>query len=276
MSLKIDLNKEFILMAGPCVIESRDLVLEIASEMKSICERLNIQYVFKASFEKANRTSSSSFVGPGLDKGLKILEEVKKKCDVSLITDVHLPEQTAAAGEVVDILQIPAFLCRQTSLIQAAVKTKRTVQIKKGQFLSPQEMDYVAEKAISFGAKKENIFLCERGVTFGYNNLVVDMRSLEVMKKTGHPVIFDATHSVQRPGLGKGVTSGERCFIPALTRAAAAVGVSGFFMETHPHPEKALSDGPNMVPLNKMSELLEQVVEFSQAYKRTKASTFHL
>jgi len=266
MSITVDKNKNFILMSGPCVIESEDLVFEVAETMKAICERLNIQYVFKASFEKANRTSAGSFTGPGMEKGLQILAKVKKQLALPLITDVHLPEQASAVAEVVDILQIPAFLCRQTEMIKATVETGKTVQIKKGQFLSPPEMQYVAEKARSFGGTKENIFLCERGTTFGYNNLIVDIRSFEIMKQTGHPVIFDATHAVQRPGLS-GTTSGDRHFVPALAKAAAAVGVSGYFMETHPQPDKALSDGPNMVPLNKMEALLKQLMAITEASK---------
>jgi len=245
------------LISGPCVIESEELCLDVARALRKICGRLGIQYVFKASYDKANRTSASSFRGPGLEQGLEILRRVGERVGVPVLTDVHTEQQAAAAGEVVDILQIPAFLCRQTDLIRAAVATGKIVNIKKGQFLSPQEMEPVVAKARSAGGTK--LLLTERGTTFGYNNLVADMRSLPIMSRLGFPVIFDATHSVQLPGGGGNKSGGQREFAPVLARAALAAGADGVFMETHPRPDEALSDGPNSVPLSEMQDVLRQL-----------------
>lgn len=247
-----------ILISGPCVIESEQLCLDVAGKLKEITDKLGIQYVFKASFDKANRTSHKSFRGLGIDRGLEVLSKVKKVTPV--LTDVHDLDQIDRVSEVVDWMQIPAFLCRQTDLIQAAANTGKPINIKKGQFLSPQEMRNVVEKAKSTG--NQNVYACERGTSFGYNNLVVDMRSLSIMREFA-PVIFDATHSVQQPG-GQGTSSGgQRQFIPILARAAVAVGIDGLFMETHPNPDKALSDGPNSWPLDQMECLLEELYGFS-------------
>jgi 2-dehydro-3-deoxyphosphooctonate aldolase (KDO 8-P synthase) len=251
------------LIAGPCVIENEKLCLQVAASLKKTCASLGIFYVFKASFDKANRTSAKSFRGIGLENGLKILAKVGAAFDLPVLTDVHNEVQVTAAAEVADILQIPAFLCRQTDLINAAVATGRIVNLKKGQFLSPQEMGRVAEKAKHAGAKK--ILITERGTTFGYNNLVADMRSIPIMKSFGFPVIFDATHSVQLPGGGGNKSSGQREFAPVLARAALAAGVNGLFIETHPQPERALSDGPNMIPLAEMSPLLKNLLKFFNA-----------
>lgn len=245
------------LIAGPCVIESEKLCLTVGARLKQACDRLGIYYVFKASFDKANRTSSQSFRGPGLEAGLAVLSKVRTELQVPVLTDVHSETQTALAARVVDILQIPAFLCRQTDLIAAAVKTGRIVNLKKGQFLSPAEMGRVVEKAQAEGARK--LLVTERGTTFGYNNLVADMRSIAIMRRFGFPVIFDATHSVQLPGGGGDKSSGQREFAPILARAAVAAGANGVFIETHPCPEKALSDGPNMIPLAEMPALLSKL-----------------
>lgn len=242
--------KRLFLIAGPCVIENRELCLRIASALKRTCDQLGIFYVFKASFDKANRTSGASFRGPGLDAGLAVLADVRARIGVPVLTDVHSDAQAEAAAHAVDILQIPAFLCRQTDLIAAAVQTGKIVNIKKGQFLSPAEMGQVLEKAKSAGGKK--LLVTERGTTFGYNNLVADMRSIPIMRRIGFPVIFDATHSVQLPGGGGTKSGGQREFAPVLARAALAAGANGLFIETHPDPNKALSDGPNMIPLNEM------------------------
>lgn len=258
-------DKPFFLIAGPCVIESEELVLSIASELKAITERLGISYVFKASFDKANRSSSHSHRGPGMEKGLAILAKVRQEIGVPVLTDVHEDTSVEEVAKVVDILQTPAFLCRQTNFIQRVAKTGKPINLKKGQFLSPWEMKNVVDKAKAVG--NEQLFCCERGYTFGYNNLVSDMRSLEIMKDTGCPVVFDATHSVQLPG-GQGSSSGgQRQFIPVLARAAVAVGIAGLFMETHPNPDKALSDGPNNWPLAEMESLLKQLVAIDQAVK---------
>jgi 2-dehydro-3-deoxyphosphooctonate aldolase (KDO 8-P synthase) len=243
------------LIAGPCVIENEKLCLWVASSLKKTCDRLGIFYVYKASFDKANRTSIHSFRGPGLEEGLKVLAKVRAEFGVPVLTDIHTEAQAASAAEVVDILQIPAFLCRQTDLIVAAAKTGKVVNIKKGQFLSPAEIGQSIEKAKSTGAKK--ILLTERGTTFGYNNLVVDMRSIPILKKFGWPVIFDATHSVQLPGGGGDKSSGQCEFAPVLARAALAAGANGVFIETHPRPDRALSDGPNMIPLIEMAAVLK-------------------
>src|SRR5262245_59843189 len=235
------------LIAGPCVIESEAVCLRIAKTLQRACDRLGIFYVFKASFDKANRTSAKSFRGPGVVEGLKTLARVRRDVRVPVLTDVHTEEQAAQAGATVDILQIPAFLCRQTDLINAAVRTGRMVNLKKGQFLSPPEISRVVEKARRAGGRR--LLVTERGTTFGYNNLIVDMRSLAILRELGCPVIFDATHSVRMPGAGGDHTTGQREFAPVLARSAVAAGATGLFIETHPHPDAALSDGPNMIPL---------------------------
>jgi 2-dehydro-3-deoxyphosphooctonate aldolase (KDO 8-P synthase) len=254
------------LIAGPCVIENEKLCLQVAGALKKTCAALGIFYVFKASFDKANRTSAKSFRGPGLDEGLRVLGKVRAEFGVPVLTDVHTETQAAIAGEVVDILQIPAFLCRQTDLIEAAAVTGQIVNLKKGQFLSPAEMGQVVEKARRAGAEK--ILLTERGTTFGYNNLVADMRSIPILKRSGFPVIFDATHSVQLPGGGGDKSSGQREFAPVLARCALAAGANGLFIETHPRPERALSDGPNMIPLAEMPALLRGLLKVFNAVKR--------
>ena len=248
-----------ILIAGPCVIENEKLCLQVASALKRTCDRLGVFYVFKASYDKANRTSAKSFRGPGLEEGLAVLAKVRARVGVPILTDVHTEAQTATAARVADILQIPAFLCRQTDLIEAAVRTGRIVNLKKGQFLSPEEMGQVAGKAKSAGGKK--LLLTERGTTFGYHNLVADMRSIPIMRQFGFPVIFDATHSVQLPGGGGDRSGGQREFAPVLARSALAAGASGIFIETHPEPERALSDGPNMIPLASMPALLKSLLK---------------
>ena len=253
------------LIAGPCVIENEKLCLWVAAALKRTCDRLGIFYVFKASFDKANRTSAKSFRGPGLEAGLEVLAKVRAQVGVPVLTDIHTEAQAAIAGETVDILQIPAFLCRQTDLIEAAVVTGKIVNLKKGQFLSPAEMGQVVEKAKGAGGKR--ILLTERGSSFGYNNLVTDMRSIPVMKRFGFPVIFDATHSVQLPGGGGDKSGGQREFAPVLARAALAAGANGIFIETHPRPERALSDGPNMIPLIDMPALLKGLLKVFKAVK---------
>jgi len=245
------------LIAGPCVIESEILVLETASAIAEIANDLGIPYIFKASYDKANRTSISSFRGLGIVAGLKILKKVKDELNLPILTDVHEVQDISQVAEVADVLQIPAFLCRQTDLLCAAAKSGRVVNVKKGQFLSPWDMTNVVNKLQEAGTRK--IFLTERGVSFGYQNLVVDMRSFPVMRKVGYPVVFDATHSVQLPGGGGTYSSGQREFVAPLARAAAAVGCDGFFMEVHPRPEEALSDGPNMVRLSELKGLLQQL-----------------
>jgi 2-dehydro-3-deoxyphosphooctonate aldolase (KDO 8-P synthase) len=255
--------KRFALIAGPCVIESEALCLEIARTLQKMCQRLGILYIFKASYDKANRTSAKSFRGPGLNEGLAVLGAVREAVRVPVLTDVHSEKQAAAAAEVVDILQIPAFLCRQTDLIHAAVRTGRIVNIKKGQFLSPQEMGQVIKKAAQSGARR--LMVTERGTTFGYNNLVADMRSIPIMKGFGAPVIFDATHSVQLPGGGGDKSAGQREFAPVLARCAIVAGADGLFIETHPNPDRALSDGPNMIPLSEMQQLLSNLVRLHAA-----------
>lgn len=256
-------SRRFSLIAGPCVIENEALCFKVAASLRKTCERLGINYVFKASYDKANRTSGKSFRGPGLDEGLAVLARVREKFAVPVLTDVHTEDQARAAGEVVDILQIPAFLCRQTDLINTAVATGRIVNVKKGQFLSPQEMGQVVSKAVGAGAKK--LLVTERGTTFGYNNLVSDMRSIPILKRYGWPVIFDATHSVQQPGGAGDKTAGQREFAPVLARAALAVGADGLFIETHPEPDKALSDGPNMIPLGEMPAVLKGLLKIFEA-----------
>lgn len=267
----VGLDKPFFLMAGPCVIESEEMVMEIAKEMKAICDDLGIHYIFKASYDKANRTSVSSFRGPGIEKGLEILARVRETVGVPVVTDVHTEAEVPLVAKYVDVLQTPAFLCRQTDFICACARTGKPVNIKKGQFLAPHDMINVIEKARAAareaGVNEDNFMCCERGASFGYGNLVSDMRSLAIMRETGAPVVFDATHSVQLPG-GNGKSSGgNRAFVPVLSRAAVAVGVSGLFMETHPDPDCAKSDGPNMVPLARMRELLTGLVAIDRVVK---------
>jgi len=261
------LDKPLFLIAGPCVVESRELQVETAGRLKEITGRLGVPFIFKSSYDKANRTSGKSFRGLGMDKGLEILAYVKKQIGVPVLTDVHEKDEVKPVAAVVDVLQTPAFLCRQTDFIHAAASAGKPVNIKKGQFLSPQEMRNVVEKARE-ASKADNIMVCERGFSFGYNNLVSDMRSLAIMRDTGCPVVFDATHSVQLPG-GQGTASGgQREFIPVLARAAVASGISGLFMETHPNPAQALSDGPNAWPLGMMAELLETLVALDRTVKK--------
>jgi 2-dehydro-3-deoxyphosphooctonate aldolase (KDO 8-P synthase) len=263
------LEHPFFLIAGPCVIESEQLALETASQLKAITSRLGIPFIYKSSFDKANRSSIDSFRGPGMQEGLRILENVRREVGVPVLTDVHEDTDIGAVAEVVDVLQTPAFLCRQTNFITRVASAGRPVNIKKGQFLSPWEMKNVADKALSTGNRQ--IMVCERGVSFGYNNLVSDMRSLAVMRDTGCPVVFDGTHSVQLPG-GRGDSSGgQREFIPVLVRAAVAVGISGLFMETHPDPANAKSDGPNAWPLDRMEALLNTLKKLDEV---TKAAGF--
>jgi 2-dehydro-3-deoxyphosphooctonate aldolase (KDO 8-P synthase) len=258
-------DRPFFLIAGPCVIESEALVLDVAGRMKEITGALGIPYIFKASFDKANRSSKSSFRGPGIAEGLRVLDEVRRQVGVPVLTDVHEDTPLAEVAAVVDVLQTPAFLCRQTNFILNACSQGRPVNVKKGQFLSPWEMANVVEKARSTG--NQQVMVCERGFSFGYNNLVSDMRSLAIMRATGAPVVFDATHSVQLPG-GQGTASGgQREFVPVLARAATAAGVAGIFMETHPDPAKALSDGPNAWPLDRMRSLLAVLREIDAAAK---------
>ena len=262
----VGLEHRFFLIAGPCVIESLQLQLDVAGQLKEITGALGIPFIFKSSFDKANRTSGTSFRGPGLEEGLKVLGEVKRQLGVPVLTDVHEYTPMDEVAAVVDVLQTPAFLCRQTDFIQKVASAGRPVNIKKGQFLSPWEMKHVAAKAKATG--NGQIMVCERGASFGYNNLVSDMRSLSVMRDTGCPVVFDATHSVQLPGGMDGKSGGQRQFVPVLSRAAMAVGIAGIFMETHPDPDKALSDGPNAWPLPKMKALLENLIAFDDAAKR--------
>ncbi len=245
-----------VLFAGPCAAESYDICMEVGTAMKKICRDLGIDYVFKASYDKANRTSAESYRGPSMKGGLEILARVKRDLEVPIVTDVHESHQCEEVAQVADVLQIPAFLCRQTDLLIAAAKTGKAVKVKKGQFMAPEDMKYAVDKVRDAG--NENIFLTERGTTFGYHNLVVDMRSLPVMRQFA-PVIFDVTHSIQQPGGLGGKSGGQREFAPYLTRAAAAAGVDGFFIETHPNPSKALSDGPNMVPLKEMTDFLKMI-----------------
>ena len=252
-----------ILIGGPCVIESEQLCLTVAASLARTCRKLGITYIFKASYDKANRTSSASFRGPGPEAGLAILARVRAKIGVPVLTDVHTAAEVAAAAGVADVLQIPAFLCRQTDLIVAAVRTGRIVNVKKGQFLSPPEMGQVVKKAESAGGRK--LLVTERGTTFGYNNLVADMRAIPILRTFGCPVIFDATHSVQLPGGGGDKSSGQREFAPVLARSAVAAGADGVFIETHPEPDRALSDGPNMIPLAQMPRLLATLVKVRAA-----------
>jgi len=262
-------EQPLFLIAGPCTAESEQLCVDVAARMKDVCGRLGIPYIFKASYDKANRSSGKSVRGPGLDGGLRILEAVRTKVGVPVLTDVHDQADVAVVASVVDVLQTPAFLCRQTDFIHAVASCGKPVNIKKGQFLAPGDMKNVVDKAREANGGADNLMVCERGVTFGYNNLVSDMRSLAIMRETGCPVVFDATHSVQLPG-GQGTTSGgQREFVPVLARAAVAVGISGLFMETHPCPEKAWSDGPNSWPLARMESLLVTLVALDRAVKAT-------
>jgi 2-dehydro-3-deoxyphosphooctonate aldolase (KDO 8-P synthase) len=268
---QIGLDQPFFLIAGPCVIESRELAFETAQRLQAITEELGIRFIYKSSFDKANRSSGTSFRGLGMDAGLKILADVRDKYSVPVLTDVHDISQVDAVAAVVDMMQTPAFLCRQTDFIEACAATGKPVNIKKGQFLAPRDMVQVVNKAraaaLKAGHAGDNLLVCERGASFGYNNLVSDMRSLAIMRETGCPVVFDATHSVQLPG-GQGTSSGgERQFVPVLARAAVAVGVAGLFMETHPSPAHALSDGPNAVPLDRMHTLLTALVKLDRVIK---------
>lgn len=265
------LDRPFFLLAGPCVIEGEQMAVDIAGTMKAITDELGINYVFKASYDKANRTSGKSFRGLGMDEGLRILATVREKVGVPVITDVHTTEEVPVVAKVVDILQTPAFLCRQTDFIRACAVSGLPVNIKKGQFLAPGDMANVVAKAREAareaGLSEDRFMVCERGVSFGYGNLVSDMRSLAIMRETGCPVVFDATHSVQLPGGNGTCSGGQRQFVPVLARAAVAAGVSGLFMETHPNPACALSDGPNAVPLDKMKGLLESLLELDRVVK---------
>ena len=255
------------LIAGPCVIESEGMVIEVAGKLKEMTDKLGIPYIFKSSFDKANRSSNKTFRGFGISEGLRILQEVKQQIDVPVLTDIHTEDQVEEVASVVDVLQTPAFLCRQTDFITSVAKSGKPVNIKKGQFLAPQDMIQVVAKAKEANGGIDNIMVCERGVSFGYNTLVSDMRSLSIMRDTDCPVVFDATHSVQQPG-GKGDRSGGQSeFVPLLARAAVSSGISGIFMETHPNPKEALSDGPNAVPLNQMNELLETLKELDSIVK---------
>ena len=261
------LDKPLFLIAGPCVIESRQLAMDVAGTLKAICMEVGIPLIFKASYDKANRSSDKSFRGLGMDKGLEILGDVRKQIGVPVLTDVHDTSEISAVAAVVDVLQTPAFLCRQTDFIHAVASAGKPVNIKKGQFLAPADMKNVVDKARS-ASKADNIMVCERGATFGYNNLISDMRGLMVMRDTGCPVVFDATHSVQLPGGQGNASGGERKFVPVLARAAVAAGIAGIFMETHPNPEKALSDGPNAWPLQHMKVLLHTLKQLDTLAKQ--------
>lgn len=268
----VGLDRRFFLIAGPCVVESEQLQMDVAGQLKEITAALGIHFIFKSSYDKANRSSGASFRGPGMDKGLEILAKVKKDLQVPILTDVHTEAEIPAVSQVVDVLQTPAFLCRQTDFIRAVAQSGRPVNIKKGQFLAPHDMKNVIDKARAAakeaGLPEDSFMACERGASFGYNNLVSDMRSLSIMRETGAPVVFDATHSVQLPG-GNGISSGGmREMVPVLSRAAVAVGVAGLFMETHPNPPCALSDGPNAVPLKHMKALLETLVALDDVTKK--------
>ena len=262
------LEQPLFVIAGPCVVESLQLQLDVAGALKEVCADLGMPFVFKSSYDKANRTSGRSFRGPGLDEGLRVLAEVRRQIGVPVLTDVHATDEVPAVASVVDVLQTPAFLCRQTDLIEAVARSGKPVNIKKGQFLAPADMVQVVAKARAAGGA-DNIMVCERGYAFGYNNLVSDMRALAIMRATGCPVIFDATHSVQLPGGQGNASGGERRFVPVLARAAVAAGISGIFIETHPDPDRALSDGPNSWPLARMRELLETLRSLDAAVKHT-------
>ena len=256
------MKKDFVVIAGPCVIESEEMVMRLAEKLKKDLEGFSVDFYFKASFDKANRTSLDSFRGPGIEEGLRILDKVKQVCGVKVATDIHLPEQADPVAEVADIIQIPAFLCRQTDLLVAAAKTGKKINVKKGQFLAPWDMRNVVKKLENSGNR--DIMLCERGTSFGYNSLVVDMTSIMEMKKFGHPVVFDATHSVQKPGGAGSSTSGNREYVPYLAKAAVAAGADGLFLETHFEPDNALSDGPNMITVDKVKDLIEKCLEIRE------------
>jgi len=265
----VGLNQPFFLIAGPCVIENESMTMSVAEQLKETTSSLGINFIFKSSFDKANRSSNNTFRGHGIEEGLRILEKVKKEFDLPVLTDVHTEDQVKSVAEVVDVLQTPAFLCRQTDFIHAVAKSGKPVNIKKGQFLAPQDMSMVVKKAKEANGGVDNIMVCERGVSFGYNTLVSDMRSLSIMRDTNCPVVFDATHSVQQPG-GQGDRSGGQSeFVPLLARAAMAVGISGIFMETHPNPSEALSDGPNAVPLDNMKDLLRTLQGIDHLVKQS-------
>ncbi|MBU6193563.1 MAG: 3-deoxy-8-phosphooctulonate synthase [Burkholderiales bacterium] len=268
----VGIDRPFFLIAGPCVVESLELQVEVAGHLQEATRELGIPFIFKSSYDKANRSSGSSFRGPGMERGLEILAQVKRQLGVPVLTDVHTESEIGTVASVVDVLQTPAFLCRQTDFIRAVAQSGKPVNIKKGQFLAPHDMKHVIDKARAAaseaGLDTDRFMACERGASFGYNNLVSDMRSLAILRETQAPVVFDATHSVQLPG-GQGTSSGgQREFVPVLSRAAVAVGVAGLFMETHPNPAKALSDGPNAVPLRHMKALLSQLVELDRVVKR--------
>ena len=268
----VGLTQPFFLIAGPCVVESEQLQMDVAGALKEMTTKLGIPFIFKSSYDKANRSSGSTFRGPGMERGLEILGKVKRELQVPVLTDVHAEDEIAAVAAVVDVLQTPAFLCRQTDFIRAVAQSGKPVNIKKGQFLAPHDMRNVIDKARAAAREKglpeDNFMACERGVSFGYNNLVSDMRSLAIMRETGAPVVFDATHSVQLPGAQGSSSGGQREMVPVLARAAVAAGVSGLFMETHPDPAQALSDGPNAVPLKHMRALLESLIELDHVTKR--------
>ncbi|TKC82615.1 3-deoxy-8-phosphooctulonate synthase [Trinickia terrae] len=270
---EVGLDQPFFLIAGTCVVESEQMTIDTAGRLKEICAKLNVPFIYKSSYDKANRSSGKSFRGLGMDEGLRILSEVKKQLGLPVLTDVHSEEEIEPVASVVDVLQTPAFLCRQTDFIHACARSGKPVNIKKGQFLAPHDMKNVIDKARDAareaGLSEDRFLACERGVSFGYNNLVSDMRSLAIMRETSAPVVFDATHSVQLPG-GQGTSSGgQREFVPVLARAAVATGIAGLFMETHPNPAQAKSDGPNAVPLNRMADLLETLITLDRAVKRT-------
>ncbi len=272
-NFEVGLNQPFFLIAGPCVVESEQLQMDVAGELQNITRALGIPFIFKSSYDKANRSSGTTFRGPGIEKGLEILAKVKKTLNLPLLTDIHTEAEIAQASAVADVLQTPAFLCRQTDFIRAVAQSGKPVNIKKGQFLAPGDMKNVIDKARAAarekGLSEDNFLACERGTSFGYNNLVSDMRALAIMRETQAPVVFDATHSVQLPG-GQGTSSGGQSeFVPILARAAVAVGIAGIFMETHPNPAKALSDGPNAVPLKNMRNLLEQLLALDRVVKKT-------
>lgn len=268
-ALAIGPDRPFFLIAGPCVAESEALCVEVAGHMKALCQGLGIPYFFKASYDKANRSSAGSFRGLGIDKGLAILDAVRRQVGVPVVTDVHTEADIDAVASVVDVLQTPAFLCRQTDFIQAVAATGKPVNLKKGQFLAPHDMKQVVEKARQANGGADTLMVCERGASFGYNNLVSDMRSVAILRETGCPVVFDATHSVQLPGGLGHASGGQREFVPVLARAAVAVGISGLFMETHPDPEKALSDGPNSWPLEQMAPLITTLCAIDRLIKQT-------
>ena len=277
---EIGLDRPFFLIAGPCVIESHQMAIDTAGALTEMTSELGIPFIYKSSYDKANRSSSSSFRGLGMEKGLEILADVRKQFNVSVLTDVHTEAEVGPVSQVVDMLQTPAFLCRQTDFIQACARSGKPVNIKKGQFMAPDDMMNVVKKAkeaaTEAGVPEDNFTVCERGASFGYNNLVSDMRSLAIMRKTGCPVVFDATHSVQLPGGLGDASGGQREFVPVLARAAIAVGVAGLFMETHPNPACAMSDGPNAVPLHRMKELLAQLVTLDKVVRQGNMSGFNL